>query len=70
MRVRKRETYWRVQTFEMGKTAALDESINGRLFLVNTVQGKLLCDPEEEGGGGGSAVIYRTLMKGLRVTCK
>ena len=38
MRVRKREAYWRMYTFEIGKVAAIDEFINRRLSHVDTVQ--------------------------------
>ena len=46
MRVRNCETYWRMQTFEIGKMAAIDGFIHRGLFLVETVQRKLLDDPE------------------------
>ena len=46
MLMRKRETFWRVQTPEIGKVAAIDEFTNRRLSLVNTVQRKLIDEPE------------------------
>ena len=46
MRVRMLETYWRVEIFEISKMAAIDEFIDCGLSLVNTVQRKVLIDPE------------------------
>ena len=40
------EYYWRVQAFEIGEAAVIDESINCGLSLVNTVQRKLTDYPE------------------------
>ena len=64
MRVRERETYLRVQAFEMGKMTSIDELINGGLSFVNTVHRKLPHSPE-----GISAAIWRALMIGLVVPC-
>ena len=42
MRVRKREIYWLLQTFEIGKKADIGEFINRGLSLLSTVMAKLL----------------------------